>query len=53
MTPVLWVVLLLAVVAAIYAATAFAYLFAGRPGMAVAFIGYVVANIGLVYDALR
>lgn len=53
MTPVLWVVTLLVVVSAIYAGTSFAYLFAGRPGMALAFIGYVVANIGLVYDALR
>ena len=52
MTPVMWVVTLLVTVTIIYALTAGAYLFAGRPGLAVAFVGYVIANVGLIIDAL-
>lgn len=52
MTAVHWVMIMLAVTATIYTVTAGAYWFAGRPGMALAFIGYVVGNIGFVWDAL-
>ena len=52
MTPALWVSLMLGATALIYAATAGAYFFAGRPGMMVAFVGYVIANIGLIWDAV-
>jgi hypothetical protein len=48
-----WVILMLSTVAVQYAVAAGAYQFAGRPGMALAFIGYLLANIGLVWDALR
>ena len=37
----------------IYGATAGAYLFAARPGMMITFVGYVIANVGLIWDALR
>ena len=53
MTPILWVVLMLTVVAVIYGLTAFGYFFAARPGMGLAFVGYVIANIGLIWDALK
>ena len=53
MTPVLWAVLLLGVTAILYAGTTFAYYFTGRPGMAVTFIGYVIANIGLIWDLFQ
>ena len=47
------VVLMLGLVSALYAASVAGYLFAGRPGMALTFAGYVIANIGLIWDALR
>lgn len=53
MTPNQWVMLMLLVVASIYAITAGAYLFSGRPGMMVCFVGYIIANLGLVWDAIR
>ena len=52
MTPVYWVVLLLATVSLIYGGAALAYQFSARPGMALAFVGYVLANAGLIWDAL-
>lgn len=52
MTPSSWVALMLGVTAAIYAVTAGAYQFAGRPGMMLAFVGYAVANIGFIWDAI-
>ena len=52
MTPAYWVVLMLALVTTIYVGAAIAYQFAARPGMAIAFAGYVVANLGLIWDAL-
>lgn len=52
MNPALWVVLMLAIVSVVYGVTASAYQFGGRPGMALAFSGYVIANIGLIWDAL-
>lgn len=49
----LWVVLPLSVTSVIYALLAAGYWFVqGRPGMTLAFIGYVIANLGLVWDAL-
>ena len=53
MTATHWVALMLVAVSVIYAATAGGYLFAGRPGMALAFVGYVLANIGFIWDALK
>jgi len=53
MTPVLWVCAMLGATAVIYSATAAAYQFVGRPGMMLAFIGYVIANVGLIWDAIR
>ena len=53
MTPVHWVVLMLALNLVIYSVAAGGYLFAGRPGMMVAFTGYVIGNIGFIWDALR
>lgn len=53
MTPATWLVALLVTVSCLYTATAGAYYFHSRPGMAVAFVGYVVANIGLIWDALQ
>lgn len=48
-----WIVLPLSLAGAIYAVLAVGYLLAqGRPGMALAFVGYVLANVGLVWDAL-
>ena len=53
MTATGWVVLMLAATIAIYTGAALAYQFAGRPGMALAFVGYVIANVGLIWDAFR
>ena len=53
MTAVEWLVAMLSLVALIYGATAVAYQFALRPGMAVAFVGYMIANVGLIWDALQ
>lgn len=51
MTPTQWLVLLLVAVSLQYGAAAVAYLFNDRPGMALAFVGHVLANAGLVWDA--
>lgn len=48
----LWLVTPLALATALYAAQAVGYHFAHRPGMVVAFIGYAIANAGLIYDAI-
>ena len=53
MTPVLWVVGLLGVVSLIYLLASGGYWFLGGPGMVLAFIGYVVANLGLIWDAIQ
>lgn len=50
MTPAQWVVLSLGFTALVYIVTAVAYHFGARPGMALTFAGYTVANIGLMYD---
>ena len=37
----------------LYAMQAFGYqYFLNRPGMCVAFVGYVIANAGFIYDAI-
>ena len=49
----IWVVVGSLVIACLlYAACAGGYLFANRPGMALTFAGYVLANAGLIWDAL-
>ena len=49
----IWVVTPLVIVALIYAVLATAYFAVQhRYGMSLAFVGYVVANVGLVWDAL-
>jgi len=53
MTPTHYVILMLTTVAIQYAVAAGAYQFSGRPGMAIAFVGYLIANIGLILDALQ
>jgi hypothetical protein len=42
---------IIGVVTLLYAGTALSYL-PERPGMAFTFLGYCVANIGLIWDAL-
>ena len=53
MTPTHWVVLMLVTVSVVYSGAALAYHYSMRPGMAVAFVGYVIANAGLIWDALH
>ena len=52
MTATQWLICMFTVVALIYAGTAVAYQYAGRPGMMLVFVGYVIANIGLIWDAI-
>ena len=48
-----WVIGPLLATTIIYAVTSGGYWFAlRRPGMALAFAGYVLANVGLIWDAL-
>lgn len=53
MTPAVWAATMLGTTALIYAVTAGAYYFNERPGMTVAFVGYVIGNCGLIWDALK
>ena len=53
MTPALWVVAMLVTVSTIYLGAAVAYHYALRPGMVLCFAGYIIANLGLVIDALQ
>jgi len=53
MTSVYWVAAMLALVSLIYGGAALAYYFSLRPGMAVAFMGYVIANAGLIWDVFH
>lgn len=53
MTPAQWVLLNLGVCGLLYTATAVAYYFGGRPGMLVAFVGYAIANAGIVWDVFH
>jgi hypothetical protein len=49
----LWVILPLAIASVLYATLAAGYfLVLGRPGMCLAFLGYILANIGFILDAL-
>lgn len=48
-TLVLW---MLGAMALMCAAAALGFLLAGRPGMALAFAGYVAANIGFIVEAI-
>ena len=52
MTPAGWIVTMLAVTALIYVITAVAYQTGARPGMALAFAGYALANLGFIWDAI-
>ena len=52
MTPQGWLITMLATTALIYTGTSIAYYFSLRPGMVIVFIGYAIANIGLIIDAL-
>jgi len=47
------VALMLATVSALYGGAVVGYCWADRPGLAVAFFGYIIANGGLIWDALR
>ena len=44
---------MLVTVSVVYSGAALAYHYSMRPGMAVAFVGYVIANAGLIWDALH
>jgi hypothetical protein len=44
---------LIGVVTLIYMATAASFYMDGRPGMALAFLGYALANGGLIMEALK
>ena len=47
------VILPLAIAAVLYAVQAVGYqLVLNRPGMALAFLGYVLANVGILWDVL-
>jgi len=46
------VVAMLIAVSVLYAGAVGGYLTVKRPGMALCFVGYVIANIGLIWDAL-
>lgn len=52
MTAQHWLIAMLATTALIYAVTAVAYHFSLRPGMVLVFVGYAVANVGLIWDAV-
>jgi hypothetical protein len=53
MQAVMWVSLMLGITAILYAITSAAYFSAARPGMTLAFLGYVIANIGFIWDAFN
>ena len=53
MPPVYWLPPILVLVSLIYGGAALAYYFSLRPGMAVAFMGYVIANAGLIWDVFH
>ena len=53
MNVMLWVVAPLSVATVLYALLSVGYFWVqGRPGMAMAFFGYALANIGFIWDAL-
>lgn len=45
-----WIAILFGLGGLLYVGAAFAYYIGARPGMTLAFLGYAVANCGLVYD---
>ena len=53
MNPVHWIMSTLAAVSIIYGLNAVGYYFNGRPGMMLTFVGYVIANVGLIWDAAQ
>jgi uncharacterized membrane protein YecN with MAPEG domain len=53
MTPTHWVALMLVVVSVVYGAAAVAYQLGARPGMALTFVGYIIANVGLIWDVFH
>lgn len=53
MSPSQMVLLTLAIPAICYIGSVAGYLSVDRPGMAVAFAGYAVANVGFAWDLLR
>ncbi len=48
-----WMFWLLLVVSILYTATGIAYVFSGRGAMCLVFVGYTIANVGLMIDALK
>ena len=44
---------MLSVVSLLYGIAAIGYYLADRPAMAACFVGYIVANVGLIWDALK
>lgn len=44
---------LIAIVTLIYVLTALTFWLEGRPGLAITFIGYSAANIGLIIEAMK
>jgi len=51
MNPKLWIALFLGLSSMLCLGAAIAYFYAGRPGMAVAFLCYSTANASLIWDA--
>lgn len=45
-----WIALLFGIGGLLYIGASVAYYIGARPGMTVAFLGYAVANLGLIYD---
>ena len=43
---------MLVIVSVLYTVAAVGYWLSGRPGMTVAFVGYVFANLGFIADTL-
>lgn len=52
MTSIGFVVFVLGLGMLLYALASVGYFFSARPWMGVAFIGYVIGNLGLIGDAL-
>ena len=47
------VIVMLTVVSLLYGGAAVGYFLSGRTGLSLCFLGYIAANIGLIFDALR
>lgn len=48
-----WLLWLLVIVSILYGFTGIVYAFNGRAAMGVVFLGYIIANVGLIYDVLK